>query len=94
MESATDVRLDGDEMTADTDDGDAGHATGTYVRVTSRLLAFGYAVETLGRVLEAMTSTPSAPSAGGRSRTGTAGSSRVQRVSTSVKSVSICAPRF
>ena len=31
---ATDVgsmRLDGDEMTADPDDGDAGHATGTYM---------------------------------------------------------------
>jgi hypothetical protein len=26
-EPATDVRLDGDEMTADADDGDAGHAT-------------------------------------------------------------------
>ena len=30
-ESATDVRLDGDEMAADADDGDAGHATGTYI---------------------------------------------------------------
>jgi hypothetical protein len=25
------VRLDGDEMAADADDGDAGHATGTYM---------------------------------------------------------------
>jgi hypothetical protein len=30
-ESATDVRLDGDEMAADADDGDAGHATRTYI---------------------------------------------------------------
>jgi hypothetical protein len=30
-ESATDVRLDGDEIAADADDGDAGHATGTYM---------------------------------------------------------------
>jgi hypothetical protein len=30
-ESATDVRLDGDEMTADPDDGDAGHFSGTYM---------------------------------------------------------------
>jgi hypothetical protein len=30
-ESATEVRLDGDEMAPDADDGDAGHATGTYM---------------------------------------------------------------
>jgi len=30
-ESATDVRLDGDEMPADADDGDAGHYSGTYM---------------------------------------------------------------
>jgi hypothetical protein len=30
-ESATDVRLDGDEMAADADDGDPGHVSGTYV---------------------------------------------------------------
>ena len=30
-ESSTDTRLDGDEMAADADDGDAGHATGTYI---------------------------------------------------------------
>jgi hypothetical protein len=30
-ESATDVRLDGDEMPADADDGDAGHPTRTYM---------------------------------------------------------------
>jgi hypothetical protein len=30
-ESATDVRLDGDEMAADADDGDAGHYSGTYI---------------------------------------------------------------
>ena len=30
-ESATDMRLDGDEMAADAYDGDAGHATGTYI---------------------------------------------------------------
>jgi hypothetical protein len=41
----------------------------------------------------ARTSTPSAPSAGRRSRTGTPGSSPVQRGSTSAKGVSICAPR-
>jgi hypothetical protein len=29
--SATDVRLDGDEMAADADDGDAGHATAAYI---------------------------------------------------------------
>jgi hypothetical protein len=29
--SATDVRLDGDEMTADADDGNAGHFSGTYM---------------------------------------------------------------
>ena len=29
--SATDVRLDGDEMTADADDGNASHASGTYM---------------------------------------------------------------
>jgi hypothetical protein len=27
----TDVRLDGDEMPADADDGDAGHSSGTYM---------------------------------------------------------------
>jgi hypothetical protein len=31
-EPAADVRLDGDEMTADADDGDAGHATAAYIR--------------------------------------------------------------
>jgi hypothetical protein len=31
-ESATDVRLDGDEMAADADDGDAGHFSRTYMR--------------------------------------------------------------
>ena len=30
-ESATDMRLDGDEMAADAYDGDAGHATRTYI---------------------------------------------------------------
>jgi hypothetical protein len=30
-ESATDMRLDGDEMTADADDGNAGHSSGTYI---------------------------------------------------------------
>jgi hypothetical protein len=30
-ESATDVRLDGDEMTADADDGDAGHFSAAYM---------------------------------------------------------------
>jgi hypothetical protein len=30
-ESATDVRLDGDEMAADADDSDATHASGTYI---------------------------------------------------------------
>jgi hypothetical protein len=30
-ESATDVRLDGDEIAADADDGDASHASGTYI---------------------------------------------------------------
>ena len=30
-ESAAVVRLDGDEMAADADDGNAGHATGTYI---------------------------------------------------------------
>jgi hypothetical protein len=30
-ESATDVRLDGDEVAADADDGDAGHYFGTYI---------------------------------------------------------------
>jgi hypothetical protein len=30
-ESATDVRLDGDEMPADADDGDAGHFSRTYM---------------------------------------------------------------
>lgn len=30
-EPATDARLDGDEMTADAADGNAGHATGTYI---------------------------------------------------------------
>jgi hypothetical protein len=30
-ESATDVRLDGDEMAADVNDGDAGHFSGTYM---------------------------------------------------------------
>jgi hypothetical protein len=30
-ESATDVRLDGDEVAADADDGDAGHRSGTYM---------------------------------------------------------------
>ena len=29
--SATIIRLDGDEVNADADDGDAGHATGTYI---------------------------------------------------------------
>ena len=33
-ESATDVRLDGDKMPADAEDGDAGHATGTYIGLT------------------------------------------------------------
>jgi hypothetical protein len=28
---ATDVRLDGDEMAADADDGDAGHSSRTYI---------------------------------------------------------------
>jgi hypothetical protein len=37
-ESATDVRLDGDEMAADADDGDAGHATRTYIRLAARRL--------------------------------------------------------
>jgi hypothetical protein len=30
------VRLDGDEMTADADDGDAGHATRTCIQPASR----------------------------------------------------------
>jgi hypothetical protein len=30
-ESATDVRLDGDEVAPDADAGDAGHATGSYM---------------------------------------------------------------
>jgi len=30
-ESPTDVRLDGDDMAADADDGDDGHAMGTYM---------------------------------------------------------------
>jgi hypothetical protein len=30
-ESTTDVRLDGDEMAADADDGDAGHYSRTYM---------------------------------------------------------------
>jgi hypothetical protein len=30
-ESTTHVRLDGDETTADADDGDAGHSSGTYM---------------------------------------------------------------
>ena len=30
-ESATDVRLDGDEMPADADDGDTGHSSETYM---------------------------------------------------------------
>jgi hypothetical protein len=30
-ESATDVRLDGDEVAPDADDGDAGHFSGTYI---------------------------------------------------------------
>ena len=30
-ESPTDMRLDGDEMAADADDGDAGHFSGTYM---------------------------------------------------------------
>ena len=32
--SATDVRLDGDEMTADADDGDAGHTTAAYMTLS------------------------------------------------------------
>jgi hypothetical protein len=31
-ESAADVCLDGDEVTADPDDGDTGHATAAYMR--------------------------------------------------------------
>jgi hypothetical protein len=38
-ESATDVRLDGDEMPADADDGDAGHSTGTYIEIGSKNLS-------------------------------------------------------
>ena len=33
-EPATDVCLDGDEMTADVDDGDAGHPSAAYIRLT------------------------------------------------------------
>jgi hypothetical protein len=36
-ESATDVRLDGDEMPADADDGDAGDALGKYILTNPRL---------------------------------------------------------
>jgi hypothetical protein len=42
----------------------------------------------------ARASTPSAPSAGRRGPTGTAGSSPVQRVSSYAKTVSIYAPRY
>ena len=35
-ESATDVRLDGDEMTADADDGDPGHASAAYIILSTR----------------------------------------------------------
>jgi hypothetical protein len=35
-ESATDVRLDGDEMAADADDGDAGDSSRTYMRIGDR----------------------------------------------------------
>jgi hypothetical protein len=35
-EPATDVRLDGDEMTADPDDGDAGHPSRTYIPLDPR----------------------------------------------------------
>jgi hypothetical protein len=35
------VRLDGDEMAADPDDGDAGHVPRTFIRVTACLLASG-----------------------------------------------------
>ena len=97
-ESATDVRLDGDEMPADADDGDAGHFSRTYLRVTSRLLASGLCDGQAScpgsDSVPARTSTPSAPSAGRRGPTGTAGSSPGERVSTSAKTVSICAPRF
>ena len=34
-EPATDVRLDGDEVTADADDGIAGHYSGTYMSLVS-----------------------------------------------------------
>ena len=32
QESSADMRLDGDQVTADPDDGDAGHTTRTYIR--------------------------------------------------------------
>jgi hypothetical protein len=35
-ESATDVRLDGDEMAPDADDGDAGHFRATYMEARGR----------------------------------------------------------
>ena len=76
-----------------------GHFPRTYIRVTSCLLASGIcdghrlASCPGSDPVPARTSTLSAPSAERRSRTGTAGSSPVQRVSTSAKSVSICAPR-
>ena len=41
MESATDVRLDGDEMAADADDGDAGHFSGTYMSPGGWITALG-----------------------------------------------------
>jgi hypothetical protein len=44
------VRLDGDEMPADPDDGDAGHATGTYIateRVSRSRVTRGWAEASL-----------------------------------------------
>jgi hypothetical protein len=37
QEAPADVRLDGDEMPADADDGDAGHVSGTYIRSAEAL---------------------------------------------------------
>jgi hypothetical protein len=44
-ESATDVRLDGDEMAADADDGDAGDVSKTYMAICSTSAEVGDIIE-------------------------------------------------
>jgi len=79
---------------------EAGHVSGTCIRVISRLLASGVCDGDLlascsgSDPVPARASTPFAPSAGGRNRTGTAGSSRVLIASKYATSALSCVSRF